>query len=154
MSGVAKAFDPDPTQGALRTAHLPSARWIVRVLGVVEISAAVLGLVSPGRSSAPAAVLYVGFMLFTLAAVQNRIPLQSCGCFGKEDTPPSWLHVIYNTGAAVSLGWIALSSTPPVPWDLPPPQIVAYVAFAGLGVFASYLLLTRLPQLMHEARTT
>ncbi len=154
VGGVAKVFDPDPTEGALRAARLPSARWVVRVLGVAEISAALLGLVGPARATAPAALLYLGFALFTLGAVRNRIPLQSCGCFGREDTPPSWLHVGYNGVAALSLGWIVLYSASPVPWGLPPLQIAAYLAFSGLGVFASYLLLTRLPQLMQVAQST
>ena len=153
-SGVAKVVNPEPTRRALKAARLPSSTLLSRALGVAEISAALLGLVGPVRASAPAALLYLGFMLFMLAAVQNRIPLQSCGCFGREETPPSWLHVVYNAGATLFLGWIVLSSTSPIPWSLPPVQIATYIFFAGLGVFASYLLLTRLPQLMQIARST
>ena len=95
-SGVSKAIDPDPTRGALQAAGLPSSAPVARLLGIFEVLAAAAALTMGGWWVAPAALLYLGFTGFTLAAVRHQIPVQSCGCFGREDTPPAVVHVVYN----------------------------------------------------------
>ncbi|HET7846614.1 MAG TPA: MauE/DoxX family redox-associated membrane protein, partial [Acidimicrobiia bacterium] len=82
-SGVSKALDPDPTRGALKAAHLPSSRAAVVALGLIEVVAAMAGIVAGGRWLALAGALYLGFSVFTFAALRGRIPVQSCGCFGR-----------------------------------------------------------------------
>jgi len=150
-SGVAKVVDPDPTVGALRAAGLPSARSISRTLGVVELAAAVLGLTAgTGGALIPAAALYAGFTIFVLVAVRGRIPVQSCGCFGREDTPPSLIHVTYNATATVSLTWVALSGSAPLFTNATVIEIALFAVFAASGAYASYLLLARLPQLLRH----
>ena len=147
-SGIAKLIDPNPTTGAMSAAHLPSSNWLTYLLGLVEVCAAVLALVIGGLTVVVAALLYLGFALFTFAAVQNRIPVQSCGCFGREDTPPTALHVAFNAVALIALAFVAWSGTPAVDWELPITQLLLYLTFAAVGVSASYLTLTRLPQLL------
>ena len=144
-SGVAKAVDPDPTSGALRAAGLPSSRLIARSLGVTELTAALLGLSATAMALIPAAVVYAGFTIFTLAAIRGRIPVQSCGCFGRDDTPPSWIHVVYNSSATVSLVWVAMQGTTPIPWNANVAEILLFTVFAVLGAYASYLMLASLP---------
>jgi hypothetical protein len=145
-AGVAKTADPTPTSGALRASHLPAIPWLVRFLGVVEVAAAVVGLAFAGPWVLAAAVLYLGFAVFTTLAVKNVVPVQSCGCFGREDTPPSWFHVAFNVIALFGLVGVIATNGSPVPWDAPVIQVLVYLGFAALGTFLSYLLLTRLPQ--------
>jgi hypothetical protein len=145
-AGVAKTVDPEPTAGALRASGLPSRPWMVQLLGALEIAAAILGLAFGGLWVTAAAVLYLGFVVFTWLAVRNVVPVQSCGCFGREDTPPSWFHVAFNLIALFGLVGVTATNGSPVPWDAPVIQILVYLGFAALGTFLSYLLLTRLPQ--------
>jgi hypothetical protein len=147
-SGIVKIFDPAPTSGALEVARLPSSDAISRLIGVVELGAAILGLTRGGVAVVAAAVLYAVFTLFTLAAVRRRIPLQSCGCFGRDDTPPTAIHVSYNAVATIALTWLAISDATPVPRDSTPLELVLFLSFAALGAIASYLLLARLPSVL------
>jgi hypothetical protein len=145
-AGVAKTADPTPTGGALRASHLPANPWLVRFLGVVEAAAAVVGLAFGGPWVLAAAMLYLGFLVFTALAVRNVVPVQSCGCFGREDTPPSWFHVAFNLIALFGLVGVISTNGSPVPWDAPIIQILVYLGYTALGTFLSFLLLTRLPQ--------
>ncbi len=153
-SGVAKLLDPDPTSGALRAARLPSSRGLSRLLGMVEVAAAALGLSVGAGGLIPAAALYAGFAVFTLAALRNWIPLQSCGCFGRDDTPPSVIHVVYNLVATISLVWLMVTGAAAFPWTAPPLEMILFAVFAGIGAYASYLLLARLPTTLRLARTS
>ncbi len=144
-SGVAKLIDPDPTTGAMRGARLPSSRSTVRVLGVLEISAAVVGVAWGGAWLSLAVALYAGFTLFTFVAVRRSLPIQSCGCFGRDDTPPSWIHVVFNGLSTIALGYLMVVNGSPVPWSEPVAQVLLYSVFGLIGAYLSYLLLVRLP---------
>ena len=152
-SGVAKLVDPEPTTGAMRAARLPASNLLTRLLATVEIVVAVLALAVGGPSVVGAAVLYTGFGLFTLAALTRRFPLQSCGCFGREDTPPSSLHIAVNLVAAIALFSLPILGFNHVDWTLPALDLGLYTGFSMVGVAASYLLLTRLPRLMNLVGT-
>jgi hypothetical protein len=145
-SGISKALRPDPTRGALRAAHLPSSRPVARALGVGEIAAGVVGLLFGALWLAPATLLYLGFLAFTLAAVRRRIPVQSCGCFGAEDTPPTAFHVGFNAVAAGVLALMAVTSQYPVTWSWPRLELALYIGYATIGAYLSYLLLALLPR--------
>lgn len=145
-SGVSKTLDPNPTRGALRAARLPSSGAAVVVLGVMEVLAAVAGMVFGGWWLAPAAALYLGFSVFTLAAVRGQIPVQSCGCFGREDTPPTSVHIVYNLTATLSLGYLALTDKAAIPWSAPGLEVALFLGFSFIGGYLSYLILAQLPQ--------
>jgi hypothetical protein len=145
-AGIAKILDPAPTGDALRASRLPSTHGVVRWLGVAEALAAAVGLLFGGPWVSPAAVLYLGFLVFTWLALRNVLPVQSCGCFGREDTPPSWFHVTFNLIALVALVIVGATNESPIPWDAPVLETSVYLGYAALGAFLSYLLLTRLPQ--------
>lgn len=153
-SGLAKLVDPEPTTGAMRSARLPASNSITYALGVVEMVLAAAALVSGGPGLLGAAVLYGGFTVFTFAATRKRIPVQSCGCFGRDDTPPSLIHVVFNLSATVTLLVLAAAGTGPIDWALPALQLVLYLGFAAMGVYLSYLLLSRLPQLLDLISTS
>ena len=151
-SGVSKLVDPIPTTGAMSDSGLPSSDLLSRLLGVVEVVAAVTGLAVGGVAVLAGAVLYTAFAVFTFGALRNRIPLASCGCFGRDDTPPTVLHVVFNGVAALALLMLPVLRTDPIDWSLPPFEILLYAAFVAVGGYVSYLLLALLPRLMATTR--
>lgn len=151
---MAKLIDPEPTTGAMNAARLPSSNILSRLLGTVETVVALAALAVGGWLALLAASgLYLAFTVFTFSALINRIPLQSCGCFGREDTPPTWIHVAYNLVLAVTIGTLVTGPSP-IDWSMATVELTLYLVFAAIGVYASYLLMTRLPQLLQLARST
>ena len=149
-AGVAKAIDPTMTVGALRRFGIPVSSAAVRGLGAIE---AVLA-VAAGVTGAPSLVLavaisYVLFSAFVVIARSRRLPIGSCGCFGRLDTPPSWLHVAINLVAAASAVAVAardgggLTST----LDSQPLAGVPFLALIAVGTYAAFTALTVVPQL-------
>jgi hypothetical protein len=94
-AGGAKLFDPTMTAGALRAMGVPASEWLVRaVAAVVWGGGALWALVGLSYT------LFAGFVVLALASGR---PIGSCGCFGRVDIPPTWLHVVVNA----SLGAVA-----------------------------------------------
>lgn len=153
-SGLAKLVDPEPTTGAMRSAQLPASSLITYALGSLEVLFAVASLAVGGLAVVGSAILYGAFTVFTFAATRKRIPVQSCGCFGREDTPPSIIHVVFNLAATIALFGLAPLGVEPIDWSLPGLELALYLGFAGIGVYVSYLMLSRLPQLLDLASTS
>jgi len=153
-SGLAKLVDPEPTTGAMRSARLPASNPVTYVLGTVEVLLALASLAVGGMAVVGTAILYGGFTVFTFAATRKRIPVQSCGCFGRDDTPPSPLHVAFNLVAMVSLLAVASLGVAPIDWSLPGLQLALYLGFTAIGVYVSYLMLSSLPQLLDLSSTS
>jgi hypothetical protein len=151
-SGIMKLVDPEPTSGAMKAARLPSSNALSRLLGIVEIVVSLAGLAVAGTSIMLAATLYTAFTIFTVAAIVFSIPLQSCGCFGREDTPPTMIHVTLNVIATVALFVVFSQGRGPVDWTLPPLELSLYLGFTAIGVYTVYLLITRLPQVLATTR--
>ncbi|HEY7564228.1 MAG TPA: MauE/DoxX family redox-associated membrane protein [Acidimicrobiia bacterium] len=151
VSGGNKLFDPGPTAGALRAAGLPGPRRGVQALALTEVVVGAGALAFSGTWFGwGVAILYVGFLGFVVNALIRRLPIGSCGCFGKSDTPPSVGHLLVNLAAAVTGVIAALEPARPLPdvmleqpaWGLP------YLVFVGIGVYLLYLLLSQLPALL------
>ena len=154
-SGIAKLIDPEPTTGAMGAARLPSSNLFSRLLGSTEVVVAVAALAVGGwLAVAAGALLYLGFTAFTVTALLRRVPLQSCGCFGREDTPPTAIHVVYNVSSALGLVVLLVMGLDPIEWGVPGPEMILYLLFAVIGVYASYLMLARLPRLFGLARSS
>ena len=153
VSGASKILDPNPTVGAMRAARLLASVSISRVLGLFELVAGILGLVLGGKWLLPAALLYVGFLIFTVAALQQRLPIQSCGCFGREDTPPTVLHVGFNVLSAGVLALMIATAETPVPWSASATELTLYLAFGVIGAYLAYLVLALLPRTLHVTAT-
>ncbi len=151
-SGVAKIINPDPTAGALGTARLPSARIMVRGLGAIEVVSSLVALAAGAIWLLPATILYISFALFTGAAVLGRFPLQSCGCFGRDETPPTGIHVVFNLLAAGSLSYLWASGLPMLSDKLSTAESVGFLAFAIIGAYLSYVLLSELPNTQEQMR--
>jgi hypothetical protein len=74
---------------------------------LVELAICIAALVKPGvLTGAPVAAAYAGFTLFVVIALRRGWPLASCGCFGRPDEKPTYLHAGLNAAAAgVAVLW-------------------------------------------------
>jgi hypothetical protein len=122
------------------------------MLGIAEMTMAGFGLMLGGAALGLAALAHLAFLAFTVSSMMRATSLQSCGCFGREDTPPSLIHVIYNGLASAVLAGAALGDAPIIPVGTPL-ETSLYVGFAALAGFAVILLLTRLPALLSVMRS-
>jgi hypothetical protein len=101
-SGAAKLSHPEPAVRAMGSLRLPSGPGAVRAIGFVEILVGMWCLFAPGRAAAVSmAFLYVAFATFLAFLTRARAPT-SCGCLGKQDAPPSLLHIAMNVAAAAT----------------------------------------------------
>jgi hypothetical protein len=114
LAGVAKLVRPTDTAGALRAAGLTGKKWptaaqhaAVRVGAAIEVGVAAAALAAPGpMPAALVAASYGAFTVFVIMALQRDWPLSSCGCFGRPDTPPAYLHALLDgAAAAIALAW-------------------------------------------------
>jgi uncharacterized membrane protein YphA (DoxX/SURF4 family) len=148
LAGGFKLVRPAPTAGALRSAGLPSSRAIVRALAIVEIVVGAASAITIAPAwLALAGALYVGFAAFVVRALAENVPVQSCGCFGQVDTPPSGLHVLVNVLSALVL-FVAAATQPPTLARVVSDQPWAGVPFFLLIAVCTYLcvvILTVLP---------
>ena len=86
---------------------------VVRLVGALEAAAGVAALLVGGPAGWAVGLLYAAFALVVLRAVLAGV--DSCGCFGRLDAPPSRIHVLGNLVlAAVSFG-AAGAPSPPIP---------------------------------------
>ena len=149
-AGVAKTIDPTMTVGALRKFGIPVSSAAVRGLGAIEAVLALAAAITGARGLVLAvAGSYVVFSAFVVTARVRRLPIGSCGCFGRVDTPPSWLHVAINLAAAASAVGVAardgggLAST----LDTQPLAGLPFLALIAVGTYAAFTALTVVPQL-------
>jgi hypothetical protein len=150
VAGALKAFDPATTAGALRRAGVPAPAAAVRAGGVVEV---VIGVVAIATGDPVAALLvaasYAVFTAFVVVALARDIPVGSCGCFGKVDTPPSIVHVVVNAGAIVAAVAVALGPGGGI-GDVLADQLllgVPFLVLVAVATYAALLALTLIPQL-------
>jgi hypothetical protein len=153
-AGLSKVRRPADSAVALRAAGLPVTPHRVRALAAVEVVIAVTALVAPGPVPAVLAALsYLAFAVWVAAALRRNLPLASCGCFGRADTPPSWTHVAVNVAAGGSaLAW-ALTASASLPstlghqaWRALPLVLGALV----VGGLAAVVLTNPLAQARHQ----
>jgi hypothetical protein len=115
VAGAMKAVDPAMTSGALRALRLPSSPMLVRAGAGAEL---VLG-VAAVTTGAPAAwwlvaVSYLAFATFVVAALRAGTMVGSCGCLGREDTPPHPVHVVLDIALAVLAAAAAVGGIAPL----------------------------------------
>jgi hypothetical protein len=155
IAGVSKGIGPRAAAGALRAMRLPSALPLVRLMGLAEVLIGAAVMVT-GRAVASAAltVAYLGFGGFVAIALARELPIGSCGCFGKDDTPPTWIHLAINiAGVAVGVATTLSPIGSPSEW-LPAldPHRIPYLVFTAAALLFSYIILSDLPKTMRVAR--
>lgn len=155
LAGAQKVLDPTMTVGALRALRMPASDLLVRAGAALELA---LGVAAVSVGGAALWVLvaasYLAFALFVLVALQRGTMLGSCGCFGREDTPPHWTHVVLNlvlAGVALLAGGSLDGS---VVGELGEDRAGAVVV-VGLATVGTYLLhaaYVLLPRTLRVAR--
>jgi uncharacterized membrane protein HdeD (DUF308 family) len=149
VAGGPKVVDPLPLVRALRSAGLPAGRGLVRAFAVSEVVIGALALVQPGRvPAALVALAYAAFTAFVGLALARGGVLESCGCFGKADTPPTRAHLAVTAALAVAAG--ALAAFPPqgpvwTPAALTAPATAVLLGFAALLAVLAHAVMAVLP---------
>jgi hypothetical protein len=114
VSGVSKLTHPLPAGRALRSAGLPHGKWIVAFIGATELAVGVAAIATPVPAAACVATLYLSFGAFLASLlIRGTATAASCGCAGRKDLPPSWLHAALNgTAAVIALGVLVARPRP------------------------------------------
>jgi hypothetical protein len=149
-AGAAKVVDPTTTVGALRGSGLGIPAVAVRIGGGLEAALAIAAAVTGAPILALAvAASYLLFTAFVISALVRGLPIGSCGCFGRVDTPPSALHVVVDLGAVVAaIGVAAGDGTGLGPTLTAQPLAgVPLLLLVGVGTYAAFTALTIVPQL-------
>ncbi|MDX6449259.1 MAG: hypothetical protein QOD08_1722 [Gaiellaceae bacterium] len=139
-AGLAKLRSPLATAQALSTAGVPHRYVLVRLLGGVELAVAV-GVLATGAPGFLAAlgICYAGFAGFLSYVLMRGIRLESCGCAGSREIPPTRFHVVLNAAAAAA-ALAAVATAPPSAASVVVDLGLSAVTFV-LGTLAfSYLL--------------
>jgi len=156
VAGVLKAGRPHDTAVAVRKLGLPLPDWAVRVGAAAEAALGVLALVLASRVVASfVAASYLVFLTFVVIALVRALPIASCGCFGRADSPPSLVHVGVNVAAVLAVIVVAVDPGRS-PLELvggAPLEGAAYALLVVVGVAASGLALTTLPHVLALTRT-
>jgi len=91
-------------------------------------------------------LLFTGFVVFALV---RHIPIGSCGCFGRVDTPPSLVHVGLNIGAIVIAVAVALGPGGGIGDVLADQELLGlpFLLLVAMATYLAFATLTLLPQL-------
>lgn len=155
LAGAQKLLDPTMTVGALRALGLPSSPFLVRAGSAAEVA---LGAAAIGVGGAvlwwQIALSYTVFAAFVVAALRKGTMLGSCGCFGREDTPPHGSHVVLDLLLAATAVWAALTldRAPVDELVARPGQGVLVVLLAGVALHLLFAVYVLLPRTLAQAR--
>lgn len=138
LAGLPKIADPKPLVRAVRTAGLPLGAGAVRAFALAEVVVGVAAILSPGvLTGLLVAALYAVFSGFVAVALARGGVLESCGCFGTADTPPTRSHL--GVTAALALVGLAVAVDAPAErwWSQGTgPAVGTVLLTAQLGVLA------------------
>ena len=140
IAGAQKLVDPTMTVGALRALRIPASPLVVRVGSAVELALGVAAIAAGGAALWWAlAASYLAFAVFVVGALRSGTMIGTCGCFGREETPPHWSHVVLNAALAGLAALVAVRS-PASPLEALVEEPAIAIAVVGLAVVALYLL--------------
>jgi hypothetical protein len=155
LAGAQKVLDPTMTVGALRALRLPSSPLLVRVGAGAELALGVAAIAVGGAALwLLVAASYIAFAAFVLAALRQGTMIGSCGCFGREETPPHWSHVALNLGlaAVAAAAGGTLDGAPLEALTDHPVQGAVVASLAALGLYLLYALYVELPRTLAAGR--
>ena len=138
VTGIAKVLRPDDVARALSEFGLPQIRWIGRSVGLIEVVVGMAALTTRSALAAQAA-MYAVFLIWVVAALMRDVPLASCGCLGRPDTPPTTAHALLN-GIAVATSLGAFWGDYQFGGELL--AVVAQLGVTAVGTWLCYLVLT------------
>lgn len=147
-AGVAKLSRPAPTGLALARLGLPGSDPVVRILGGIEVGAAIAAVALGGPAAAAVAALYLGFAIVTTAQVRQALrtgEAADCGCFGDTPAPVGMTHVALDLLLGAGALWAALASADGVTgWVDSPLSATLVAALAAVGAVGVRAVLTEL----------
>jgi hypothetical protein len=155
LAGAQKLLDPTMTVGALRALRVPSSPWLVRIGSAAELALGVAAIVVGGAALWWAvAASYVAFGAFVLAALRKGTMIGSCGCFGREETPPHWSHVALNAGLAGLAALTAVRSpgSPLAGLGDAPATAAGVIALSAVSLYLLYAAFVELPRTLTAGR--
>lgn len=155
VAGIAKIVRPSATATALRELHIPAPLRSAQLLGVAELVLAITA-VATGHPLlwAGVAVSYSAFTVFILWALRGNGAIGSCGCFGREDTPPTPGHAAFNAAAATLAALAVADPLKISQFDGSNLQALLLIMLVSLGVLLVVAALTTLPRLLALANGT
>ena len=147
VAGVAKLSKPAPGVADLLGFRAPLP--LVRLVGGLEVAIGVAALLVGGPVAWAVGLIYATFAVIVLRAVLAEA--RSCGCFGRLDAPPSWVHVGGNLALAAVSFVAATAGRAPVPTivqEISDSPAVGAVLAAEIVVVAGLMLVcfTALPE--------
>jgi hypothetical protein len=152
LAGAAKAVDPAPLVRALRSVRLPASRGLVRVVAAAEVVLGVAAVATGARvAAAMVGLSYAAFTGFVLLARSRGGVLASCGCFGKQDTPPTVLHAVLTGAVAATALAVAVRPHGDLAGVVDETGLALLPASAAVAV-GLYVALAVLPLLSRPAR--
>jgi hypothetical protein len=139
VTGIAKLRRPTDTARALAAMHLPFPGLLTRVVAITEVAIGVGALVvGTPMLFASQAFLYAIFLVWVATALAKGVPIASCGCLGREDTPPYAGHLILNAvGVFASVG-AAITGMISVEGIL---EVVASLVLVAVGTAVAWTVL-------------
>ena len=151
IAGSAKLVRPEPTVDLLVSLGLSNRTAPAVAIGLGEIAGGLAALAIGGPLPAAA----TGLFYVVFAAVVGRAMAEgaaSCGCFGRTDVPPSWIHVVGNIAFA-ALSFVAVVGDTPVDaMDGQPAGGVGFVLFVGVVAGLALVAFTALPEALRARR--
>ena len=155
VAGAQKLLDPTMTVGALRALRLPSSPLLVRVGSAAELALGVGAIVVGGSVLwSLVAVSYLAFTVFVGTALRRGTMIGSCGCFGREETPPHRVHVVLDVGLLGLSAAVAVWS-PEAPLSAladHPGDAAVLVLLAALALFLLHAAFVALPSTLVAGR--
>lgn len=102
LTGFRKIQRPGDTSKALAAFGFPDRKIVGVLIGITEVVVGAVVLVT-ARDVAFVAqgVLYALFTSWVIWALVKDVPVESCGCLGKPDTPPYFGHVVLDLLASL-----------------------------------------------------
>jgi hypothetical protein len=147
-TGLAKLARPHDVQRALTELGFPRIPGLGLLVGFIEVGVGIGSLLIP-EFLLLQGVLFAVFAAWVVVALRSGLPIASCGCLGRSDTPPTASHVFLNLLAVV----VSLGAAVGDPLSLGAGlELVAQVVVVLAGLFLSYVVLTDLAHLSGVAR--
>jgi hypothetical protein len=155
LAGAQKLLDPTMTAGALRAMRLPSSPTLVRVGSAAELALGVAAITVGGAALWwLVAASYLAFGAFVTAALRRGTMIGTCGCFGREDTPPHPTHVVLDLALASLAAATAVRSPGAVLESLAdaPGTGAGVAALSAVALFLLYAAYVELPRTLAAGR--
>ena len=152
IAGFAKLVRPAATATALRAISVPAPITVTRLLGAFEVSVGFVAVATGNPIAwAGVAITYTSFVGFILWALQAEANVGSCGCFGRDDTPPTAGHAAFNAAAAAMATIVVFDPVELGDFDGSTFEAVLLLLLIGLGTGLAVLALTALPRTLSIA---